>query len=535
MTKFNDRTTEDHVAAFTALSDAESVARLLDFPLSKLRFLVYSKNVTNYAIFQIAKKSGGVREITAPVSALKEVQRRLHNILAAVYRPMRVVHGFRRAHSCVTNAREHVDVRWLLNVDLADFFPSINYGRVRGMLMAHPYSVPRPAADLLAAICCHKGTLPQGAPTSPIVANMICAPLDRALRQISSDHKCRYSRYADDLTFSTKRPQFPAALATVDNRTPAVGVLLGDAIEQYGFTINRAKVRLRHFSERQEVTGLVTNERVNVPREYVRQARAMMYAWSKHGEEAAESAFLSEFDQVGGRDGQKHVFRNVLAGKLNYLAMVKGKRDPVYVRLVRRGRERIDDVYSTEVYYSLPIPDDAVVVLEGQDLEGAESQGTGFFLEHVGLVSCHHVVGTEMNAFYWHHPLRKWVVRTSHRHQEWDVAVLRSSYTPRYTFRRGHSAGVGIGTHVRILGYPNWAPGRPLSVTDAIVQGEHANLFGARRFSISHAIFGGNSGGPVLNEAGEVIGVALKGMFQGDGGSENLFIPIDYVFQMLAR
>lgn len=299
--------------------------------------------------------------------------------------------------------------------------------------------------------------------------------------------------------------------------------------------VNEAKSRLRHYSERQDVTGLVTNKRVNVAREYVRQVRAMLHAWAKYGEEAAQDEFISEYDDPGRKSGQAGVFRSVIRGKLSYLAMVKGRADPVYVRLVKRGRERIDNVDSTSFFYSMPIPEDGIVVLEGIDSDGEPVQGTGFFLEGVGLVTCAHVVTSYLEAFSWHHPKSRYLVDELERNDDWDVAVLKAASEPRFSFRRGSTTAIEIGTRVRVLGFPNWAEGRPLSVTDAVVQGEHADYFGARRFSINSAIFGGNSGGPVLNTAGEVVGIALRGMFQGDTGSENMFIPIDYIFTLLSK
>ena len=532
---FYSNTNDQHIASFKALTNEENVAAMLSLPLGKLKYFAFNRSAKTYTIFRIPKAAGGFREITAPIAELREVQRRLMRIMEIVYHPREVVHGFRKARSSVTNAREHIGARWILNVDLENFFPSIGFGRVRGMLMAHPYYVKEQAATLIAALCCYQRCLPQGAPTSPVLANMICARLDTELRAYASLNRCRYSRYADDITLSTRKSRFPGAVAARGAHSPVnVGEQLRNIISKNGFTINDKKSRLSHYSERQEVTGLVTNRIVNVPREFVRELRAMMHAWTKFGEDEAQADFLRRRSDISFNPSQT-IFRDVILGKLSYLAMVKGRDDSVYVRLVRRGRSRIDDSFSTDVFYKLPIPEDAVVVLEGFDRSGMPSgQGTGFFLEGVGLVTCAHAVAHEMIAFRWHHPAHRCQVSVLQQHDDWDVAILKSGMKARYELRRGSTAQLEAGSRVRVLGFPNWANGRPLAVTDALIQGEHAGQFGARRLSINSAIFGGNSGGPVVNAAGEVVGIALKGMFQDKGGTENMFIPIDYVFSLRA-
>jgi RNA-directed DNA polymerase len=168
-----------------------------------------------YRSFRIPKKrkDAGKRVIQEPIPNLKIIQQKLLHVLQLVYNPKPSVHGFRQGKSIVTNAENHVKRRYVFNLDLKDFFPSIHFGRVH--FRAHPYNLNYKVATVLAQICSQPTGLPQGAPTSPIVSNMLCARMDSQLQTLAKRHYCYYTRYADDLTFSTSRRKFPAALAAV--------------------------------------------------------------------------------------------------------------------------------------------------------------------------------------------------------------------------------------------------------------------------------------------------------------------------------
>jgi len=198
------------------MQHARDVAALLEVKYPDLTWHLYRRGMdTNYTTFEIKKRSGGTREIRAPISALKILQEKLCYILQLIYRVRRPVHGFAIGRSIVSNASPHVGKSFVLSVDIEDFFPSINFGRVRGMFMAAPYDVPERAATVLAQLCCYDNQLPQGAPTSPVVSNMVCGKLDSELHRLARRNRCVYTRYADDLTFSPWNPdvtRFPRAL-----------------------------------------------------------------------------------------------------------------------------------------------------------------------------------------------------------------------------------------------------------------------------------------------------------------------------------
>ena len=323
---------------FLSLETPQDVADLLEVGLDRLHYHIYVvPRKSRYTMFEIPKKRGGTRTISAPATALKIIQQKVNEVLLHVYSGKPSVHSFVPSRSILTNARVHTGRKNVLNVDLKDFYPSINFGRVRGMFMGPPYKLNSTVATVLAQICCFNNQLPQGAPSSPIVSNMICAKMDSQLQSLARQNRCHYTRYADDITFSTNLRDFPPNLATISDLGQAeTGVELKRVIAENGFEVNTSKVRLLHRNRRQEVTGLVVNEFPNIRRKLVRQIRAMLHAWEKFGLEAAEEEFLSHYDRKH-RSPQKDPpsFKRVVKGKIDFLGMVRGKDDAIYLALRR--------------------------------------------------------------------------------------------------------------------------------------------------------------------------------------------------------
>lgn len=283
-----------------------------------------------YHQFSIRKKSGGVRNLSAPNASLKEIQRYLAIILSTVYEPKSCVTGFTAQRSIVDNATPHVGKQFVFNVDLKDFFPSIQLHRVKAVLKLPPFSLigeRENLAFLIARLCCittaeNIGVLPQGAPTSPILSNIVCQKLDHRLSGLAKRYGVSYTRYADDITFSSDKSIFHKGFRRELRRI----------IEDQHFTINQAKVRLQGIGYRQEVTGLTVNEKVNVSKRYIREVRAMLHNWQKKGHEQAEQIFRQHYQADKGHIKQdKSILKNVLHGKLNYLKMVRGETDSTYL------------------------------------------------------------------------------------------------------------------------------------------------------------------------------------------------------------
>jgi RNA-directed DNA polymerase len=260
-------------------------AALLGYKPSALSFIVYQiPKAAKYTIFDIKKKGGGIRRIDAPIPKLKGLQKRLAAILYECLRELeearkrknKLSHAFRKDRSIITNAKAHKSRRYVLNLDLQNFFPSLHFDRVRGFFLNNnQFKLAEPVATLLAQIACNDGVLPQGSPCSPILSELLTHFLDMRLVKLAAKNKCSYTRYADDITFSTNQKEFPAALAVAVGEGWVLGDELKSRIRDAGFTINDAKTRMQVRGSRQTVTGLTVNEKVNVPQHYYKVARAM--------------------------------------------------------------------------------------------------------------------------------------------------------------------------------------------------------------------------------------------------------------------
>jgi len=279
--------------------DVAELSRWLDVPESELRDWLGNKPAWargyDYARFTLPKRSGGARAIAAPNDKLKSLQRRLlHRLLNPLPLPPSVT-GFAPGRSIVDNARPHVGSGVVINLDLADFFPSITRERVEAVWRALGWGAD--AAAILARICTDEGRLPQGAPTSPALSNLVCRRLDERLSKLVKCFKGHYTRYADDLTLSfpafgynkrlhphkrTSRPDRSKAHPRLARpvRSPSRGLLTTarKIIEEEGFRIQmKKKVRVQRPHQRQTATGLVVNRAVNLPRETRRRIRALQH------------------------------------------------------------------------------------------------------------------------------------------------------------------------------------------------------------------------------------------------------------------
>ncbi len=280
----------DTLKAAQSLSD---LAEILEFKPKGLSFILYKQPAAaKYQTFQIPKKRGGQRTISAPIDALKVLQRKLADLLQdcadeinkKTKRRDQIAHGFKRRRSIITNARRHRHRRWVFNVDLEDFFPSINFGRVRGYLIKNrDFELHEDVATTIAQIACHENALPQGSPCSPVISNLVAHVLDMHLVKLASGAGCTYTRYADDLTFSTNERRFPAEIA-VPSATEGAGShewvpgeKLDTIIERAGFRVKAKKTHMMYRSSRQEVTGIVVNEKINVRWPYRHNVRAMVH------------------------------------------------------------------------------------------------------------------------------------------------------------------------------------------------------------------------------------------------------------------
>ena len=387
-----------------------------------------------YAEFKIKKKSGAERCIHAPVKGLKSLQKTLSFVLQCVYEPHNAAMGFVGNKSIVDNAKLHVGSKYVYNIDLKDFFPSVDQARVWKCFQLKPFNlnmvstaepqyvkweefkkeylkteelvnfykgkgrmftntafgtlyvannfdlekdkyvllggsslktktgkslegtlwlvnkIPNTSrleiANIIASLCCtemeverknekgewekvKRNVLPQGAPTSPVITNIVCQKLDYLLSGVAKRFGLKYSRYADDITFSSMHNVYQPESEFLKE--------LHRIIAEQNFHIKESKTRLQKDGYRKEVTGLLVNEKANVQQRYIKQLRMWLYYWERYGYERASGFFLQQYiaDKGHVKNGKPNMV-NVISGKLDYLKMVKGADNELYQKLKAR-------------------------------------------------------------------------------------------------------------------------------------------------------------------------------------------------------
>lgn len=309
----------------------DELAKAMKISLGQLRFLAFSRKTsktTHYKRFNVAKKTGGFRTISAPMPRLKAAQYWILEHVLYKVTSHEAAHGFVPEKSIVSNAKAHVGQEVVINLDLKDFFPSIAYKRVKGMFRALGYS--EQIATIFGLLCTEpqvdeveidgetyyvaksERVLPQGAPTSPAVTNIMCYRMDKRFAGAAKALDFNYTRYADDLTFS------------------ASGKALGDVgrvlwqsneiIKDEGFTLHPDKVKVMRKGRRQEVTGIVVNEKISLNRKTLKKFRAVLHKIEMNG-----------IDGVTWGNG--HIL-NTIQGYANYIGMVDAEKGKPYIERV---------------------------------------------------------------------------------------------------------------------------------------------------------------------------------------------------------
>jgi RNA-directed DNA polymerase len=321
------------------LQTAADLATAMGITIGQLRFLAFSRRIatiSHYVHFQIPKKTGGVREISAPLPRLKQAQQWIHERILEQIPLHTNAHGFRRGRSIVTNAQPHVGALVVINLDLENFFPSISYPRVKGVFRSIGYS--EAVATILGLICTEPDVteveldgksyyiaqterhLPQGAPSSPALTNLLCRRLDRRLDRLAKSRGFVYTRYADDLTFSTTNSE---KMRDIGNILQGVRSI----VAHEGLKIHPDKTRVLRQSQQQEVTGVVVNQKLNVDRSTLKRFRATLHHIEKDG-------------FAGKQWGQGADLLSSIEGFANYVAMVNPTKGSEFLAQVKRIKKK---------------------------------------------------------------------------------------------------------------------------------------------------------------------------------------------------
>lgn len=499
----------------TALASTDALFAYLEVEASERAFLMrHSRH--RYSFIRIPKRRGGHRTLRVPDDRLKYLQRRLLPLLEALYTPRHPVHGFVRDRSAITNASSHQGRPYLLNVDITDFFGSISRRRVHGMLTA--IGLDDAVATVVCALCVTADQLPQGAPTSPILGNMVCYRLDRELMSFAKAHQLRYTRYADDVSVSS----YAVPLALFEQGLPADGVVDEAALSAQfrnlfttnGFALNPAKIRFAGRRSRKEVTGLVVNEFTNLKRTFVRNMRASLYKIETMGLAAAQADFKARHHPTA-------QLENVLRGRLEWMAQIRGRSFDPYRNLARRFNAQFPRAPLPIDPTHQEIVDRAVWLVEyiyddpKKGVQGA--QGTAFFLRGMGLVSAAHTfdllpMGMHVDLYRPAAPAAKYRARPSARRDKDRDLILLDHDVPAEGFLELAAADAPrlLKDPITAVGFPNFGPGDELSqITGTIIN--RPTKRGVKLLEVTALLSDGLSGGPILNDRFQVMGVVQRG------------------------
>ena len=319
-----------------------SLAFILGVEHRYLTYMLYKfPDARRYTTTTIPKKGGGVRELTIPHRKLRDIQHLLSKVLLNARNEIATIergvlassYGFESKRSIYENAQKHVGKRHVFNLDLENFFGSIRYGQLKGVLEKdRNFALSPKVAEMIAQLCCYESRLPQGAPTSPVAANIVATILDRRIRKLSNKARCTYTRYADDLTFSTNKKEFPSEIGVCNNGVWEVGKDLSKIIKKTGFVVNSKKVRMEASSGRQTVTGLTVNNEVNVPMLYRRLNRSMCHSLFTTGK-----YFIKEGDA-----NKKLTYESLhrLEGRVQFCAHIAKRKQALTLPPTSVGKKR---------------------------------------------------------------------------------------------------------------------------------------------------------------------------------------------------
>lgn len=280
--------------------DKTHLSLLIGINFQDLNFFLSLDDEFLYRTIRIPKKHGGFREINLPIFDLKYIQRWILDNILSNLKPSDFAVGFVQNKSIVDNANQHLGASFVFNVDIENFFPSITISTV--FRLFHYYGYTKEVSYALAKLCTCNGKLVQGSPASPAISNLVCLHLDKRLSELAKSQGINYSRYADDITFSSDVP-----LKYFSN-------LVNKIIQDEGFKVNVRKTRFSSRHQRQEITGLIINTGIpRVPKSFKRKLQQEIYYCKKFGvKDHMQRAKLT-----------KRFYRDHLYGKAYYINMVE--------------------------------------------------------------------------------------------------------------------------------------------------------------------------------------------------------------------
>lgn len=531
---------------FTNISSNAQLAEYCGVSWDELRMLAYAEGIKRYTEWLVPKKNGeGFRRISSPMANLRRVQRSIAKGLSESYSPLKCVYGFVCERNVALNALQHTRKRTVLTLDLKDFFPSISAPRVRGLFIK-AMDFPQDVADTLTNLVCHEGSLPQGAPTSPVISNMICFKMDRALLYFAANSGLTYTRYADDLVFSSTSAY--SARKMVDqgkNVVSGINRFIINTIKTNGFEINERKVHVANRGSRQIVNGIIVNQKCNIRRSQYREFRALFHRWLTEDYSAAASPYfrnkknhcykakLCDGDELC----DEKAFARHIRGRLDYFSMVVGVNgrptEPMaklWTLFHQATHERVPYLTFEKSAVQLSYAFDSK---KKDDTVVAESSGV---IARDILITCAHGLPeeiTDMNGDVVTIEIRtafddKFSIEASsfRKYSGFDFAFVQLDAKLGNTGVRSINTAYfpQAGETIYASGY---AGGKmPSHCVQASVL---PSRYGNGSIVVDRAFIKGMSGGPVFNTRHEVVGIVLKGSDESSYSRDGEFLPFSAI------
>lgn len=315
-------------SVFCGLRTTEDLARLLKTKTFKLELLAREPV---YYTFTVPKKDGSKRWIENPQSPLKKIQRKLNKYLQAVVYHTRTTaaYGFMTVAAndpdprhILSNAQRHLNCQYLLNADIEDFFHQVKFEKVFQLFSSLLFQCSESLVELLTQLVTHKGRLPMGAPTSPAISNLVCISMDNDLIELSVEKQWTYTRYADDLSFSSLAKITSTDFATIEQ-----------IIQKYGFSFNPEKVKHYGPDLEKEITGLIVSDEVSIPDTFIGALK----------NELQKLANVVEVQQrTGGHSSWVNTYQYYVQGKLAFVKQIMGPDDEISEELEETYEAAID-------------------------------------------------------------------------------------------------------------------------------------------------------------------------------------------------
>ena len=495
--------------------------------LKEYNKIIYYKSKM-YHEFLIPKGNNKFRIINAPDDRLKYIQHKILDLLNNLYTIKNPVHGFVFKKSIITNANSHLKNNYILNMDIKDFFNTITQNRIIGLM--HSFGIPQDLSKIIANLCCLNGALPQGSPASPILSNMVCFKLDKLLINFSKKNRCIYTRYADDITFSSYHPmiiifnniKFKSGKLSITD----IGEDLKNIFLNNGFTINENKIHFADRNSRKIVTGIKVNVKLNLDRNYIRNIRAIFYSINKHELKKAEQILVDKCKK-------KIKLENYLKGKIIWIGNVRGKSDPIFIKYAGI----YNNIFENKIKITSNYIDNAVWIIESlSDNEKGQAQpniGSAVFIEGIGLITNEHCVSTngELLLYHYKNTEKKHTVNVNKVDKNYDLALLNHKLNNNEysALKKVNKQTIKVNDLTQSVDYPDFYLGDKINIRSGQITSlpTRSNI---KLIEVSQQITQGMSGGPLLNADNEIIGINKWG---GPTEGRQLAIDIEMLDEFL--